>query len=69
MPTDAWLLRVVRSQRAESLQLMPSAERMSTATLKLLDTILVSSAALVIGRVTQIRLLCGGSKSLTTNAL
>ena len=46
MPTDAWLLRVARSQRAEPLQLMPSAvidrvyERMSTATLNLLDSIL-----------------------------
>lgn len=75
MPTDAWFLRVARSQRAEPLQLMPSAvidrvyERMSTATLNLLDSILVSSAALVIGRVTQIRLLCGRCESLTTDAL
>ena len=46
MPTDARLLRVARSQRPEPLQLMPSAvidrvyERMSTATLNLLDSIL-----------------------------
>ena len=51
MPTDAWLFRVARSQRPEPLQLMPSAvidgvyKRMSTATLNLLDSILVSTDA------------------------
>lgn len=75
MPTDAWLLRVARSQRPEPLQLMPSAamdrvyERMGTATPNLLDSILGSSAALVTGRVAQRRLLCGGCERLTADAL
>lgn len=75
MPADAWLLRVARSQRPEPLQLMPSAvmdrvyERMSTATLNLLDSISGSSAALVTGRVARRRLLCGGRERLTADAL
>lgn len=55
MPTDDWSLSVARSQRAEPLQLMPSAEMIGStdgrkirAALMLLDSILAPLSIMLI---------------------